>query len=677
MANVKKRAHHKTKSADGVVDPEPVSRPKTPTGGDTVSAAASVASTPAKPTPVVTEASTGPFSSTLLKAGFRFAKTEVAGKFTAHAWLHADKRAVLVTVGPKGDHAWELRSPDGSTSSGTTEAMIVEGIKVSRAAILSTVAAAQKPASVPVPTPVSSLPPSNVVRAVQMLGSATRYTYSVHDLAGEKNYTKRVQLLKKLLGVEKVLVRDSGINALVAAFNSAVGVGDGSKAAKAEEFAKRCAAIVTAAHKARVQTVKEAAAKLAVIKRATYLDRVVPGVILEAPPKPKTKKQRLAERESAILEMRYLLATGEEPMAPNPHPYERLLPRTDIDALRLIQRRTKDGIISLVLEVANSQGALHIFDTGMRIALGVLTPTLAADYKDLPSSLTDVKEFLQTVEKSSSERSSEVKQVIQSVKRAISVKEGPVTLAVTASKDIKPPRELASEIRLVAGDVGLLEDPRLGIVMMQLEHENTQGAICVYNNGSRVAAGVVPPEILRTLRPVTGAVDLIKAANQLLNPLVPSVPVSPVAACHLTAVLNCKEIIMANATVSKKFEAPKNVATKSAVATPAKKTAAVKSTTVKATPANKAAKTESAVPRKASTYRLVNAAKTIWSAFGGQKKQIVDALVKLGAVGAKAPGVTAAALVDATGIGPKNVAFYMSVWQTKTDPAVIEKLAAE
>ena len=84
-----------------------------------------------------------------------------------------------------------------------------------------------------------------------------------------------------------------------------------------------------------------------------------------------------------------------------------------------------------------------------------------------------------------------------------------------------------------------------------------------------------------------------------------------------------------------------------------------------------------ATPRKASTYRLLNAAKKVWSAFGGQKKTIVDALVKAGAVGAKATGLTAAALTDATGIASKNVAFYMSVWQNeaKTGAVVVEKVA--
>jgi len=152
-------------------------------------------------------------------------------------------------------------------------------------------------------------------------------------------------------------------------------------------------------------------------------------------------------------------------------------------------------------------------------------------------------------------------------------------LAVTPEV-IAAPRPDA-EVELVPGDIGLLQDPKNGLVMMQLERENSQGAICVYNNGVRVAVGVVPTKTLRNLRPVPGEVDLIAAANQLLNPMVPSVPVTPAAARHLTAVLHCKELIpMANETVTK---TPK-------FAPPAKKSAAKSAKAEKAPKAKKAAR---------------------------------------------------------------------------------------
>ena len=145
-------------------------------------------------------------------------------------------------------------------------------------------------------------------------------------------------------------------------------------------------------------------------------------------------------------------------------------------------------------------------------------------------------------------------------------------LAITA-EPLAAPRPDAP-LLVAPSAVRLLEDPINGIVMMQLEPANSQGAICVYNNGVRVAAGVVPPEKLKTLRPLTGpTVDLHKAAHQLLNPLVPSVPVTPVAARHLTAVIHCKELkhMATEETTAKKFAAPaaaKKAANKTEKATP-------------------------------------------------------------------------------------------------------------
>lgn len=149
-----------------------------------------------------------------------------------------------------------------------------------------------------------------------------------------------------------------------------------------------------------------------------------------------------------------------------------------------------------------------------------------------------------------------------------------LVLVATTAPIARPKPE--AEVKVVAGDVRLLEDPVNGIVMLQVERANSQGAICVYNNGSRVAAGVVPPEILKTLRAVSNA-DVAKAASQLLTPVVPSVPVTTVATRHLTAVLHCKELTMtATATVTpiinKKFAAPAKTAAKKSAA-PAKKAA--------------------------------------------------------------------------------------------------------
>ena len=171
-------------------------------------------------------------------------------------------------------------------------------------------------------------------------------------------------------------------------------------------------------------------------------------------------------------------------------------------------------------------------------------------------------------------------------------------LSLSASQEQPAVPHPEAELSLVAEDLKLLEDPENGIVMMQMEKANSQGAICVYNNGSRVAAGVVAPETLKKLRIMTN-VDLVKSAQQLLNPVVPSVPVTPVAARHLTAVVHCKELIpmMATATAplstGRKFAAPASTkTTKPAKAEKATPTASKKSIAVGKEKAAKAVKAE-------------------------------------------------------------------------------------
>lgn len=157
-----------------------------------------------------------------------------------------------------------------------------------------------------------------------------------------------------------------------------------------------------------------------------------------------------------------------------------------------------------------------------------------------------------------------------------------------------------AEVALDLAEVCLLEDPENGIVIMCLEKPNSQGAICVYNNGSRVAAGVVPTERLITLRRLVSE-DLIRDVNLMLHPLT-NIPVTPVAEQHLTAVLNhCKENIemtTETAVVKTKKFAPPVTASKKAVAAekPAK-------TAAKGAKAPKAEKT-AAAPRVTADKKI-------------------------------------------------------------------------
>jgi len=229
----------------------------------------------------------------------------------------------------------------------------------------------------------------------------------------------------------------------------------------------------------------------------------------------------------------------------------------------------------------------------------------------------------------------------------------------------KPRPDAAVEVDMDA--VCLLEDASNGVVLMRLEKPNSQGAICVYNNGSRVAAGVVPTEVLKTLRPKSSE-DIVRDVNQLLHPITAGVTVTTAAERHLTAVLeHCKESIeMANKKAAKAAETAAKTKKFAAPASASKKA-------VKADKPAKAAKSEGGA-RKSSLFRLLNDTKATWSAFTTQKGEIVAAFVKLGAVGKTAAGCTRAQLIEALpNVGDKNISFYLSKWQPI---GVVEKLPA-
>ena len=105
-----------------------------------------------------------------------------------------------------------------------------------------------------------------------------------------------------------------------------------------------------------------------------------------------------------------------------------------------------------------------------------------------------------------------------------------------------------------------------------------------------------------------------------------------------------------------------------------------KSTLVKAAKAEKLTATKitkkAPTERKSSLFRLLATSKAVWSAFTTQKGEIIAAFTKLGAIGAKASGVTRAQLITALpNIDAKNISFYLSTWQSGDAP-IVEKLAA-
>ncbi len=168
-------------------------------------------------------------------------------------------------------------------------------------------------------------------------------------------------------------------------------------------------------------------------------------------------------------------------------------------------------------------------------------------------------------------------------------------------------------VKLIPADIRLIRDPRNGIALLQLEKTSPAGAVCVYNNGTRVAAGVIGEDTLRfVLRPEPGSPSITEAAYQLLNPVVPTVQVTDTANAHLTAVLNSKEISAMSVTEttetpvarSKKFAAPAAKKAR-AVAKKAAKAEAAEKPARKGAPAKKAAaKKEKTAPSGAGRAAL-------------------------------------------------------------------------
>ena len=519
-------------------------------------------------------------------------------------------------------------------------------------------AAAQRAAKVAAAVPGV---PVNVVRAVEMLGSVTGGRFTLRDLRGDKNYGHRLALLKKLFDRDRVLVAETGINNLVQAFHSTVGAAGKCHATQDADFSARCKALLSKVHDVKLAAAKAAKRTVKSARHAAAPVLIVPGVIL-----PRAKKLSARARKDAAASERAALkveVAHAEPTA-QPNIGTKNLTRLEAHFLRLLTHA--NGLVSLKLERWNSQGAMHIWKgDDNRVLIGVLTPALARNVKVQTPDLDAIKILVsEWLDSKSVKKTAEIAYVLRDVMCAVNRTQESFALA-TLPYQLPVPRSDAAEPAITTTSVKLLEDAALGTLLVQLERMNSQGALVVYNNGMQVGVGVCPPEILETLRQVPVEVNLVTAVKQLLNPAVPSVPVTPTAARHLTAVLHCKENIVKSDKVSRVEVAAsgKKFAAKAAAKTTEK--------SVKRTAEKKAT-----AERKSSLFRLLNESKAAWSAFKTQKAEITAAFVKLGAVGKKAPGVTRAALIAALPkISDKNISFYLSVWQ-KAEPAIVEKLAA-
>lgn len=375
-------------------------------------------------------------SEALRQAWFKFVQTQKG----AHGYQHKDGRAVLVTKS-----AWVLVDAKGARVEGKTVEAFAKALRPDDVAV-----------------------PAHVLSAVLQLRKLSNGLFRLNDLAGDANYTTRMQLLKKLRNTEKVLAKETGVNNLVKEFYAALGVPASTAASMAESFARRCNAV----YKADLRT--------------TQADKKTDA------------KQKQADLGKVPAHLRAV------------HDGKAILPKAK--------------------RVTNKQR-------------------------------TKQKEELQ---------------------KELAIKARLAREELTNLAAPKPEAEVAVNLE----DVTLLEDPANGIVLLCLEKANSQGAICVYNNGSRVAAGVLPTELLVKMRPLV-SIDLVRDVNQLLKPLTAGVVVTNVAERHLTAVLDaCKELIPMNTkstetVVTKKFAAPAKAAKKSAAV---KKVASEKAPKTASTP---------------------------------------------------------------------------------------------
>ncbi len=540
------------------------------------------------------------------RAGFQFVRAEVGPDgAVAYGYAHSDGRAALCTahqddvVSPEtvvakletgqtiqvtaaqpeaAKSLWEVLKPvskkqrrirqaryDGQVTAAKLKtdprAPVKETPEQALMAIRAVQEQAAKDAATIAAVPVNGVP-AHVVRAVEMLGMITGQKFNVIDLRGDKNYSHRMALLKKLFNRDRVLVEEIGINNLTQAFYSAVGVGEGSRAAQAVEFMTRCKEITTTSRAIKRAVVTATKKVVKAVRRVHMPALVVPGRVLEVS-KPLGRKRQLAKDADVRARLQEEVSNGA-PLA-QPHPALRGLVVTSAKDLRILNH--KNGVVSLKLERCNSQGAIQVWDNGAKLVTSVLTPTLVKDVKPQPWDANMIAAMVDALLASKSERTQDVEDNLRAAKSALQRYAEPARLAPLAAA-IPTPRPTAAEVKVSPSCVQLLGDPLAGLVFVQLEKSNSQGAICVYNDSSRVVVGVVPTEWLNKFRPATNnghaltEEQIARAINQLLNPATPTVAVTPTAARHLTAVLNSIEENKTMATnaaaisAGRKFTAP-------------------------------------------------------------------------------------------------------------------------
>ena len=503
-----------------------------------------------------------PLTKAIQRAGFKYQRSEaVDATTTAHGYVRARDGAVAVfshhNTSPNIVPRWvvKLKNEAQTQYTGSTLQHFAAAMAADRSGAPHVSDAA--------------------ISAVRLLHELTAGRCDPCALTGDGNYTVRVQLLKKLRGTDRVLVKTTGVNQLVKEFYAALGTPAGAPAGRAAAFLEQCTLLIDAeAKKAKAVKVASKAVAADVCAHEVRVP-ILDGKMPNPAPKPLTRRQRAA----AAAELRAEIGSRaidpedeEEPAIPDP----KRPVNFDLDAVRAVE--LLNGVVCLQLEAANSQGALAVSDNGTRISACVLSTSTLKTAKPVrpPVVLVDLaRRMLEPLNKRVIVKPAAAHHLRAFLAQMELVQLRAEVVDLAEAPSIKPPARYARDVQEIdLSSVVILEDPRNSCTLLKVEKDNSQGAICIYNNSSRVLAGVVPPEILKTLRPVIDQ-DLVRDVNQLLHPITDDVVVTPTAERYLTAVLNaCKEsIIMAEKT--RKFAPPaaakKTNGKKEATASAAKK----------------------------------------------------------------------------------------------------------
>lgn len=293
-----------------------------------------------------------PLTKLLTDRGFVYAKSEaVDEQNTAHGYAHADGSAAMfvhANISERVNARWILVH-DFVKSEGKTAQELATALVQPEAL------------------------PANVVSALDMLRKATKQTYKLASLAGDDNYTVRVQLLKKLRNTDKVLAKDTGIKQLVTLFHTAM------DAKTPAEFEIACAEHYRISQKvSRITQRIEKAETKAMVKAQGGPELIHDGKpVLPGVKKLSNKKQQEADEKTKALLARQIAAKRkQEEYTPIAVPRPEAQIAVDLNEVHLLEDPA-NGIVLLKLERTNSQGAICVYNNGVRVAVGVIpTETL-------------------------------------------------------------------------------------------------------------------------------------------------------------------------------------------------------------------------------------------------------------------------------------------------------------